>query len=112
MDRELTNEEIRRDRRKMLLRIGIPAAVIIIGGALAIGMARGSVRRGELNLGTVDRGDIESTIQASGKVVPAFEQIITSPIASRVVEIYGRAGDRVEAGTPLLRLDLEQPRPK
>lgn len=107
MDRELTNEEIRRDRRKMLLRIGIPAAVIIIGGALAIGMARGSVRRGELNLGTVDRGDIESTIQASGKVVPAFEQIITSPIASRVVEIYGRAGDRVEAGTPLLRLDLE-----
>ncbi len=107
MDRELTHEEIRRDRRKMLLRIGIPAAVIIIGGALAIGMARGSVRRGELNLGTVDRGDIESTIQASGKVVPAFEQIITSPIASRVVEIYGRAGDRVEAGTPLLRLDLE-----
>lgn len=107
MDRELTNEEIRRDRRKMLLRIGIPAVVIIIGGALAIGMARGSVRRGELNLGTVDRGDIESTIQASGKVVPAFEQIITSPIASRVVEIYGRAGDRVEAGTPLLRLDLE-----
>lgn len=107
MDRELTKEEISRNRRKMFLRIGIPAAVVIIGGALAIGVARGSVRRAELNLGTVDRGDIESTIQASGKVVPAFEQIITSPIASRVVEIYGRAGDRVEAGTPLLRLDLE-----
>ena len=107
MDRELTKEEISRNRRKMFLRIGIPAAVVIIGGALAIGVARGSVRRGELNLGTVDRGDIESTIQASGKVVPSFEQIITSPIASRVVEIYGRAGDRVEAGTPLLRLDLE-----
>lgn len=107
MDRQLTNEEIRRERRKRWMRIGIPAAVVIAGGVLVLSMARGSVRRGELNMGTVDRGAIESTIQASGKVVPAFEEIITSPIASRVVEIYGRAGDKVEAGTPLLRLDLE-----
>lgn len=107
MDRQLTNEEISRERRKRWMRIGIPAAVVIAGGVLVLSMARGSVRRGELNMGTVDRGAIESTIQASGKVVPAFEEIITSPIASRVVEIYGRAGDKVEAGTPLLRLDLE-----
>ena len=107
MDRELTHEEIRRERRKMWMRIGIPAAAVIIGGTLVLSLARGSVKRGELNLGIVDRGAIESTIQASGKVVPGFEEIITSPIASRVVEIYGRAGDKVEAGTPLLRLDLE-----
>lgn len=107
MDRELTHEEIRRDRRKMWLRIGLPAAAVIIGGSFVLSLARGSVKRGELNLGIVDRGAIESTIQASGKVVPGFEEIITSPIASRVVEIYGRAGDKVEAGTPLLRLDLE-----
>lgn len=107
MDRQLTNEEISRERRKRWMRIGIPAAVVIAGGVLVLSMARGSVRRGELNMGTVDRGAIESTIQASGKVVPAFEEIITSPIASRVVEIYGRAGDKVEGGTPLLRLDLE-----
>ena len=107
MDRELTHEEIRRERRKMWMRIGIPAAAVIIGGSFVLSLARGSVKRGELNLGIVDRGAIESTIQASGKVVPGFEEIITSPIASRVVEIYGRAGDKVEAGTPLLRLDLE-----
>lgn len=107
MDRELTHEEIRRERRKMWMRIGIPAAAVIIGGSFVLSLARGSVKRGELNLGIVDRGAIESTIQASGKVVPRFEEIITSPIASRVVEIYGRAGDKVEAGTPLLRLDLE-----
>ena len=107
MDRELTHEEIRRERRKMWMRIGIPAAAVIIGGTLVLSLARGSVKRGELNLGIVDRGAIESTIQASGKVVPGFEEIITSPIASRVVEIYGRAGDKVEAGTPLLGLGLE-----
>lgn len=107
MDRELTKEEINRDRRKVWLRICIPVAGVLAVGALAMVFARGSVNRGELTLGTVDEGSIESTIQASGKVVPGFEEIITSPIASRVVEIYGRAGDKVEAGTPLLRLDLE-----
>lgn len=107
MDRQLTPEEINRERRKRWLYLCIPAAVVITGVAIVMSLARGSVRRGELNMGTVDRGAIESTIQASGKVVPAFEEIITSPIASRVVEIYGRAGDKVEAGTPLLRLDLE-----
>lgn len=107
MDRQLTPEEINRERRKRWLYLCTPAAVVITGVAIVMSLARGSVRRGELNMGTVDRGAIESTIQASGKVVPAFEEIITSPIASRVVEIYGRAGDKVEAGTPLLRLDLE-----
>ncbi|MDE6378140.1 MAG: HlyD family efflux transporter periplasmic adaptor subunit, partial [Duncaniella sp.] len=45
--------------------------------------------------------------QGQGSVVPAFEEIINSPISSRVVEIYCKPGDTVEAGTPLLRLDLQ-----
>ena len=107
MDRELTKEEISRNRRRLLLRICIPVGAVVALGAIGLSLARGSVNRRELFQGTVDTGSIESTIQASGKVVPGFEEIITSPIASRVVEIYGHAGEQVEAGTPLLRLDLE-----
>ena len=43
---------------------------------------------------------------ASGKVVPAFEEIINSPINSRIVEIYKKGGDSVDVGTPILKLDL------
>lgn len=108
MDRVLTKDEIRAGRRKLWLRFGIPAAVVIAALLCLPALVRSSIARGSLTMGTADMGDIESSIPASGKVVPAFEQIITSPITSRVVEIYGRAGDKLEAGTPLLRLDLEE----
>lgn len=49
---------------------------------------------------------IEVSVSASGKVVPAFEEIINSPINSRIVEIYKKGGDSVDVGTPILKLDL------
>lgn len=50
---------------------------------------------------------IEVSVSASGKVVPAFEEIINSPINSRIVEVYRKGGDSVEIGTPILKLDLQ-----
>ena len=35
----------------------------------------------------VDNGTIEVSVSASGKVVPAFEEIINSPINTRIVEV-------------------------
>ena len=40
-------------------------------------------------------------------MVPAFEEIINSPISTRIVEVYCQSGDSVLEGTPLLRLDLQ-----
>ena len=54
-----------------------------------------------------DKGVIEVSVSASGKVVPAFEEIINSPINSRILEIYKKGGDSVEIGTPILKLDLQ-----
>ena len=56
---------------------------------------------------TVDRGTIEVSVSASGKVVPAFEEIINSPINTRIVEVYKKGGDSVDVGTPILKLDLQ-----
>ena len=39
--------------------------------------------------------------------MPAFEEIINSPISTRIVEVYCQSGDSVLEGTPLLRLDLQ-----
>ena len=67
---------------------------------------RTSVKRSDLRIATVDTGTIETSVTSSGKVVPAFEEIINSPINTRIEEVYRKAGDLVEEGTPLLRLDL------
>lgn len=73
----------------------------------AIRMARPTLRAESLLFSTVDVGSIEIAVSATGRVVPAFEEIINSPIPSRIVETYKTSGDRVEAGEPLLKLDLQ-----
>ena len=65
-----------------------------------------SLQEKDLILSTVDKGSIDISVSASGKVVPAFEEIINSPINSRILEIYKKGGDSVDVGTPILKLDL------
>lgn len=68
---------------------------------------RTGVKTKDLVFSTVDKGTIEVSVSASGKVVPAFEEIINSPINTRIVEIYKKGGDSVDIGTPILKLDLQ-----
>ena len=107
MDREISKEVLRKERRVRLFKIGtgVAVAAVVIGGL--IGLMQTSLQRKDLTLSTVDRGVIEVSVSASGKVVPAFEEIINSPIDSRIVEIYKKGGDSVDVGTSILRLDLQ-----
>ena len=57
-------------------------------------------------IGTVDKGPIEISIAATGKLVPLSEEIIVSPVGSRILEVYKNPGDTVHEGEPLLKLDL------
>ena len=65
-----------------------------------------SLHERDIVFSVVDEGSIDVSVSASGKVVPAFEEIINSPINSRILEVYKKGGDSVEVGTPILRLDL------
>lgn len=107
MDREIPKEELRRVKRKRFIKIGCTIVALTVMVAIVMMLARTSVSRKDLVIATVDRGTIQSSVSASGKVVPAFEEIINSPIATRIVEVYSKAGDSVDVGTPLLRLDLQ-----
>ncbi|MGM9759809.1 MAG: efflux RND transporter periplasmic adaptor subunit [Parabacteroides sp.] len=107
MDREISKEVRQRERRQQWIKIGtgITVSVLVISGLIHLMQER--VNRKDLLLSTVDKGTIEVSVSASGKVVPAFEEIINSPINSRIVEVYKRGGDSVDVGTPILRLDLQ-----
>nr|WP_129732428.1 efflux RND transporter periplasmic adaptor subunit [Parabacteroides goldsteinii] len=107
MDREISKEEQRKEQRKQFIKIGagVGAAVVLI--AVVISFLQTSLNRKDLTISTVDKGVIEVSVSASGKVIPAFEEIINSPINSRIVEIYKKGGDSVDIGTPILKLDLQ-----
>ena len=107
MDREIPKEVRNKERNKKIIRysaIGVTAVVVI---SVLVSLMRTGVQKKDLVLFTVDKGTIEVSVSASGKVAPAFEEIITSPINSRIVEVYRRGGDSVDVGTPILKLDLQ-----
>lgn len=107
MDREISKEVQRKEQRKQFIRIGTAVGGFIVLIVVVIPMLQTSLKRKDLNISTVDKGVIEVSVSASGKVIPAFEEIINSPINSRIVEVYKRGGDSVDVGTPILKLDLQ-----
>ena len=107
MDREIPKEVRDKERKKMLIKYGVIGVAGIVCIALLISFMRSSVNRKDLVFSEVDPGIIEVRVSASGKVVPAFEEIINSPINTRIVEVYRKGGDSVDVGTPILKLDLQ-----
>ncbi|MDR1403771.1 MAG: HlyD family efflux transporter periplasmic adaptor subunit, partial [Tannerellaceae bacterium] len=106
MDREISKGIRQREQGKRLAGIIAGAGGGVLAAGLIIWVMQTSLNRSDLHIATVDRGVIEVSVSASGKVAPAFEEIINSPVQSRIVAIYKRGGDAVDRGTPILQLDV------
>ncbi|MDE6810971.1 MAG: efflux RND transporter periplasmic adaptor subunit [Muribaculaceae bacterium] len=110
MDREIPLKE----RRKAIIKkviIGCCILLVIIGTVLwLISWMNGGIKEHDLNLKKVETGEIKSAVTTNGKIIPAFEEILVSPVSSRILEVYVHEGDSVTEGTPLLRLDIEESR--
>jgi HlyD family secretion protein len=86
--------------------IGLTLVVVLVGG----GVARGLDRRpqsadADATQVTVVRGDIETTVEASGRVVPLAEATLAFDTPGAVAQVWVQEGAWVQAGAPLLRLD-------
>lgn len=106
MDREIPKQKLKqRQRRRFLL--GGAIAALAAGAVIAIGsLTEESVNIADIKLSAADRGDIDAAVNGNGTIVAAFEEVIVSPVNSRILEVYHHNGDIVEEGTPLLKLDL------
>jgi HlyD family secretion protein len=97
-------------RKRTLVKRG--AVSILSVSLLSVGFIWGSklikpsVSRARIRTARVEQGSIEATITASGTVVPEFEQVLSSPIDSRVVKILKRSGETLVKGDAILQLDV------
>lgn len=107
MDRQLTKEEKNKDRRKVWVKWGVIGTAVVVVTVILLTTLRPSVNRSEIITAEADTGLLDITVQASGKVVPAYEEAIISPVTATIIEVYRMPGDSVKEGEPLLRLDLE-----
>lgn len=105
MDRPLSKtailEEVRKKRLQWIIGVGVVLALaFIITRSLSPSIERMKVRTAQIEV-----GEVESVLTASGTVVPEFEQVITSPIETRVLKVLKRPGDTILAQQPILILD-------
>ena len=107
MDREIPKDVQLKERRKKIIKFSLIGTVSVILVVALISFMRAGVDRKDLVFSNVEKGTIEVSVSASGKVAPAFEEIINSPINSRILEVYKKGGDSVDVGTPILKLDLQ-----
>ncbi|RYF64742.1 MAG: efflux transporter periplasmic adaptor subunit, partial [Cytophagaceae bacterium] len=105
MDRELAPELITRSRRKSWL-VGL---VVLVGLAGAVFGARSllktSIDAAKIRTAVVQIGAVENTLNATGEIIPAYEQIMTSPIRASIRRVLLTPGARVRPGQPLVELD-------
>ncbi|MBZ0270012.1 HlyD family efflux transporter periplasmic adaptor subunit [bacterium] len=105
MDRPLDRSVL---HRRTLRRAGLAAGLLALGVVsfvFAPGWVRPSVSLTRIRTALVERGPVEATITATGRIIPRFEHVITSPIDSRVQEILHAPGDAVAPGDPIVALD-------
>ncbi|MCD7970270.1 MAG: efflux RND transporter periplasmic adaptor subunit [Alistipes sp.] len=108
MDRKISPEIIKQRRKHIAIRLGsITAAVVlaVIFGSRAFNPA---IRETSLTIREVDRGDIDIAVRCGGTLAPLMEEIISAPINSRILEVYKNAGEQVEHGEPVMKLELAE----
>ena len=108
MDREIDISERRRRTRSRVIVAVVVVIVVVAGIVFAADFLKPTVHRSRVRFATVERGDFEATVQASGTVVPASERVLSSPAETRVLSVLRRPGARVAAGEPILTLDTSQ----
>ncbi|MCE7063221.1 efflux RND transporter periplasmic adaptor subunit [Dyadobacter sp. CY343] len=105
MDREVAPEYLKTSRnRRWLIIIAIVGAVGVIFYFFRKSLSS-TLESARIRTSVVETGDVENTLTASGEVIPAYEQIFTSPIRASIKRILITPGTRVQPGQPIVELD-------
>lgn len=107
MDRELPVEVIKKRKRTFYLRSGGGIIIVIFLLILLKKALSGSIDNSDFVTDLVRTGEITSTITASGTVLPEFEILFLSPIASKIEKVVASPGTQIKEGDTLLILDRE-----
>jgi HlyD family secretion protein len=105
MDKEITFEVTAAKRKKGAVIIIISITVLVLAVLLLRGYIKSTINHSEITIAKVEIGSIENTINATGEVLPEFEEIITSPINASIKSALMDAGNKIKAGQSILTLD-------
>lgn len=105
MDQPISHTTLRR-RHRTRIAAAILALTGVCAAAWGINRAvRPSIDASDIMVSEVRKGDVSNTVNASGVVIPVHEEVVSSPVNSRVAKVHAKPGQHVAAGQLLLELD-------
>lgn len=110
MDRPIDPAFLRRQRGKRVAYSTMGLAALIWIAVWLPSWIRPALDPNRIRTAQVQWGAVEETIAASGTVVPQFEQIIFSPVNTRLVRILQKPGAMLKQGQFIVELDLNAAR--
>ena len=105
MDREVEPDYVKKQKTRRWM-IGTAIVIILCAGVYFLRKSlQGTLEASRIRTGMVQVGDVENTLTASGEIIPAYEQIITSPIRASIRRILITPGTPVVPGQAIVDLD-------
>jgi HlyD family secretion protein len=105
MDKIIEEEVTARRTKRIVLTTIITIIILMAAIWLLRSSLKSSVKKSSITTAIVEKGNVENTINASGLVLPEFEEIITSPINASIQKVLLDAGSEVKGGESVLMLD-------
>lgn len=106
MDKKLSEKEIRRKKTAGYMKVAVPVAAIAVICIIVAVTVQPALKSDLLDISEVQSGTLSVSVGATGSVVPFYEESVTSPIATKILEVYKKSGEFVHKGDTILRLDL------
>ncbi|MCF8242462.1 MAG: efflux RND transporter periplasmic adaptor subunit [Melioribacteraceae bacterium] len=107
MDRELTPDYVKKLKWKKIIVISSVILVIVLIFWAFKSLITPTLNSNRIRTAVAEIGDVESTLNASGLILPESEQNIISPIQSKILAVSFQSGEFVEAGKSLMELDRQ-----
>lgn len=105
MDREVEPLYVQKQNNRRWI-VGVAVVIAIVAGIYLLRRSlQGTIEASRIRTAAVEMGDVENTITASGEIIPAYEQIITSPIRASIRRILINPGTPVSPGQAIVDLD-------
>ena len=105
MDKELAPEIANRSRNRNWIVVVMVVIALVLVIAWTRNALKTSVEADKIRTATAEIGPVENSLNATGEVIPAYEQIYTSPIRASIRRILLTPGTAVKPGQPILDLD-------
>lgn len=105
MDRPLPSAILASEKRKWWTISFLIALALLLAIWFLRQVFRSELSASKISIAMVERGSVTNTINATGEVLPEFEEVLSSPIAASVQRVLLDAGQKVNAGQSILTLD-------